>query len=441
MLLLMLFALIAGAGTAITPCVLPVLPALLSASAAGGRRRPLGIVLGLAVTFTIAIVALAQLVKGVGLATGATRTLAIVVLIVFGVVLLIPELSARVQAPLSRLARFGPAHARRRVLVGARRRRRARVRLRAVRRPDPRRRHLGQRLERRVGPGRRGRDLLRARAERRAAALRVRRPRGDRRRAPPVRGHVVERALGVVLLLTGVLMASTSTSASRRRSPRTAACRRSSPIRRASLENSNAVQNRLASLRPASPFAVRQREASATPVPTTIGVSIPGVKTPSLPNLGRRARVHRQPGLVQHPWRPAADARRPARPRRARRLLDLHVHQLHPHAAVRQGPVRDLPPLRARRRRRRDAGVHVRAGGVQRPAGDPHRRHQLSGRPGQPLRDLERVPEPVLAGRVLHRRPRRRPPHAVRRGRTTRRTRRRCASCCTRPAPATCRRR
>src|SRR3982074_136895 len=108
MLLLMLFAIVAGAGTAVTPCVLPVLPALLSASSLGGRRRPLGIVVGLAVTFTIAIVALAQLVKGVGLASGATRTLAIVVLIAFGVILLIPELAARVQAPLSRLARFGP---------------------------------------------------------------------------------------------------------------------------------------------------------------------------------------------------------------------------------------------------------------------------------------------------------------------------------------------
>ena len=71
MLLLMLFAFIAGAGTAITPCVLPVLPALLSASAVGGRRRPLGIVLGLSVTFTIAIVALAQIAKGFGLAAGA----------------------------------------------------------------------------------------------------------------------------------------------------------------------------------------------------------------------------------------------------------------------------------------------------------------------------------------------------------------------------------
>ncbi len=108
MVLLILFAVLAGAGTAITPCVLPVLPALLSAGAMGGRRRPLGIVVGLAATFTVAIVALAQLVKGVGLASGAARTLAIVVLLVFGLLLLVPELAARVQAPLSRLARFGP---------------------------------------------------------------------------------------------------------------------------------------------------------------------------------------------------------------------------------------------------------------------------------------------------------------------------------------------
>jgi cytochrome c biogenesis protein CcdA/thiol-disulfide isomerase/thioredoxin len=108
MLLLMAFALLAGAGTAITPCVLPVLPALLSASSLGGRRRPLGIVVGLGVTFTVAIVALAQLVRGVGLAAGGARDLAIVVLIGFGVVLIVPGLAARVQAPLSRLARFGP---------------------------------------------------------------------------------------------------------------------------------------------------------------------------------------------------------------------------------------------------------------------------------------------------------------------------------------------
>src|SRR5205807_7596946 len=108
MLLLMLFALIAGAGTAITPGVRPVRPGSLPASALGARRRPLGIVLGLAATFTSAIVAPAQLVKGVGLASGAARTVAIVVLLAFGLVMLIPDVAARVQAPLSRLARFGP---------------------------------------------------------------------------------------------------------------------------------------------------------------------------------------------------------------------------------------------------------------------------------------------------------------------------------------------
>src|SRR5579859_7860485 len=103
MVVLLLFAFVAGAGTAITPCVLPVLPALLSASAAGGRRRPLGIVLGLAITFTVAIVALAQLVKGVGLASAAARDVAIAALFVFGLLMLLPSVAARVQAPLSRL--------------------------------------------------------------------------------------------------------------------------------------------------------------------------------------------------------------------------------------------------------------------------------------------------------------------------------------------------
>src|SRR5205807_167823 len=53
-----------------------------------------------------------------------------------------------------------------------------------------------------------------------------------------------------------------------------------------SLENSSAVQNRLALLRPESRFAQRQVEASILPVAERAGVSIPGVKTPALPELG-----------------------------------------------------------------------------------------------------------------------------------------------------------
>jgi cytochrome c biogenesis protein CcdA/thiol-disulfide isomerase/thioredoxin len=108
MLVLLPFAVLAGAGTALSPCVLPVLPALLSAGGVGGRRRPLGIVLGLSITFTVTIVGIAKVVDGVGLGSDPLRDLAIAVLLVFGVLLLAPGLAARLEAPLSRLARFGP---------------------------------------------------------------------------------------------------------------------------------------------------------------------------------------------------------------------------------------------------------------------------------------------------------------------------------------------
>jgi cytochrome c biogenesis protein CcdA/thiol-disulfide isomerase/thioredoxin len=108
MIVLLGFAVLAGAGTALSPCVLPVLPALLSAGGAGGRRRPLGIVLGLSVTFTVTIVGVANLVDGVGLGSDPLRDVAIAVLLAFGVVLLAPGIAARLEAPLSRLARFGP---------------------------------------------------------------------------------------------------------------------------------------------------------------------------------------------------------------------------------------------------------------------------------------------------------------------------------------------
>jgi cytochrome c biogenesis protein CcdA/thiol-disulfide isomerase/thioredoxin len=108
MIILLGFALLAGAGTALSPCVLPVLPALLSAGGVGGRRRPLGIVLGLALTFTVTIVGVAKVVDGVGLGSDPLRAVAIVVLAVFGAALLLPGLAARLETPLSRLSRLGP---------------------------------------------------------------------------------------------------------------------------------------------------------------------------------------------------------------------------------------------------------------------------------------------------------------------------------------------
>ncbi len=108
MLILILFAVLAGAGTALSPCVLPVLPAMLSAAGVGGRRRPLGVVLGLMVTFTITIVGIASVVGGVGLGSDPLRDLAVAVLLVMGLALIVPGLTDGVEARMSRLARFGP---------------------------------------------------------------------------------------------------------------------------------------------------------------------------------------------------------------------------------------------------------------------------------------------------------------------------------------------
>jgi cytochrome c biogenesis protein CcdA/thiol-disulfide isomerase/thioredoxin len=110
MALLILFGFIAGAATAVSPCVLPVLPIALSAGATGGRRRPLGIVAGLTVSFTFAIVALVYVIDALGLPGALVRDVAIGVLLAFGVVLVVPPLAARFEAWASRLtSRLGGA--------------------------------------------------------------------------------------------------------------------------------------------------------------------------------------------------------------------------------------------------------------------------------------------------------------------------------------------
>ncbi len=108
MIVLLGFAVLAGAGTALSPCVLPVLPALLSAGGVGGRRRPLGVVLGLIVTFTVTIIGIASIVGGVGLGSDPLRNLAVAVLLIAGVALIVPGLTDSLEARLSRLAALGP---------------------------------------------------------------------------------------------------------------------------------------------------------------------------------------------------------------------------------------------------------------------------------------------------------------------------------------------
>src|SRR6195952_4017378 len=102
MALLLIFGFVAGAATAVSPCVVPVLPIALSAGVTGGRRKPLGVVAGLVVSFTFALFALVYVIDALGLPNDLLRNVAIVVLAGFGFVLLIPALSARVEGYASR---------------------------------------------------------------------------------------------------------------------------------------------------------------------------------------------------------------------------------------------------------------------------------------------------------------------------------------------------
>jgi cytochrome c biogenesis protein CcdA/thiol-disulfide isomerase/thioredoxin len=104
-IVLIVFAFVAGAATAVSPCVLPVLPVALSAGVTGGHRRPLGVVSGLALSFTFATVALVYVISALGLPDSLLRTLSIIALIGFGVSLLVPWLGDRLEA---RLSRVGP---------------------------------------------------------------------------------------------------------------------------------------------------------------------------------------------------------------------------------------------------------------------------------------------------------------------------------------------
>ncbi len=104
MFLLLVFAFLAGIFTILSPCILPILPAILSAGTIKGKLRPLGIIIGLVLSFTFFTLSLTAIVHATGLSANFLRYVAIVMLILFGLVMIFPKLSdwfAKVTSPLA----------------------------------------------------------------------------------------------------------------------------------------------------------------------------------------------------------------------------------------------------------------------------------------------------------------------------------------------------
>src|SRR5688500_3666976 len=105
MLILIAIGFVAGIVTALSPCVLPVLPIVLAGGATG--RRPLAIVAGIVVSFTVFTLFAAWLLDQLGLPQDVLRNLAIALLLLMALTLLVPNVGELLARPLQALTRRG----------------------------------------------------------------------------------------------------------------------------------------------------------------------------------------------------------------------------------------------------------------------------------------------------------------------------------------------
>src|SRR3954462_11260823 len=105
MLVLLGIAFLAGVITAVSPCVLPVLPIVLAGGASGGRRRPFAIIAGLLTTFVVSILFASYILRKLGLPQDLLRKLSIGLLFLVAATLLIPQFGLFVERALAPLGR------------------------------------------------------------------------------------------------------------------------------------------------------------------------------------------------------------------------------------------------------------------------------------------------------------------------------------------------
>ena len=106
MLVLIGIGFLAGVVTAVSPCVLPVLPILLAGGASG--RRPLRIVAGLVGSFSVFALFASWLLGKLGLPQDFLRNAAIVLLFVTAATLLVPQAALLIERPLAAFSRLRP---------------------------------------------------------------------------------------------------------------------------------------------------------------------------------------------------------------------------------------------------------------------------------------------------------------------------------------------
>ena len=111
MILLLFFSFLAGVVTILSPCILPVLPIILSSTIGGqetGKSRPVGVILGFVASFTFFTLFLSLLVRTIGISANVLRFFSVIVVASFGVALLVPSFQHILEQLFSKLSRFVP---------------------------------------------------------------------------------------------------------------------------------------------------------------------------------------------------------------------------------------------------------------------------------------------------------------------------------------------
>ena len=90
-----------------SPCILPVLPLVLSASSEGGKKRPFGIITGFVISFSIFAFASRFLVQALHIDVNIVKTASLWLLFLFGLVLVSSKLSEVFSRLTQRAANFG----------------------------------------------------------------------------------------------------------------------------------------------------------------------------------------------------------------------------------------------------------------------------------------------------------------------------------------------
>lgn len=91
----LIFAYLAGLLTLINPCVLPVLPIVLATALQAGRTGPLVLAAGMSLSFVIVGMTVAVFGRALGIDDVMIARAGAVMMVLFGVVLVVPQFSAR----------------------------------------------------------------------------------------------------------------------------------------------------------------------------------------------------------------------------------------------------------------------------------------------------------------------------------------------------------